>query len=107
MKKSLACCLALTALGLAAPMRAATVYVPVLEPVNAKGAALATQLWISNFGPQPLPYSTTLLQGDRAEAETKSLGATVPADRAVYLDKVAAAGETGLLAVDTAQDLLV
>jgi len=107
MKKSLACCLALTALGLAAPMRAATVYVPVVEPVNAKGAALATQLWISNFGPQQLPYTTSLLQGDRAGAETKSLGATVPADRAVYLEKVAAEGETGLLAVDAASDLLI
>ncbi|HEX4496461.1 MAG TPA: hypothetical protein VIE43_12390 [Thermoanaerobaculia bacterium] len=107
MKKSLACCLALAALGLAAPMRAKTVYVPVLEPVNATGAALATQLWISNFGPQQLPYATSLLQADGVPAATKSLGATVPADRAVYLDKVAAEGETGLLAVDASEDLLI
>jgi hypothetical protein len=107
MKKSLVCCLALAALGLAAPMRAKTVYVPVVEPVNANGGALATQLWISNFGPEQLPYSTNLLRADGAAAETKSIGATVPADRAVYLDKVAAEGETGLLAVDAAEDLLV
>src|SRR5947199_91248 len=50
MKKLLASSLALAALGLAAPMRAETVYVPVVEPVNAAGAPLATQLWISNFG---------------------------------------------------------
>jgi len=31
----------------------------------------------------------------------------VPADRAVYLEKAAATGETGLLAVDAAEDLLV
>lgn len=107
MKKSLACSLALAALGLAAPMRAATVYVPVVEPVNAHGAALATQLWISNFGSAERPYTTALLQADRAAAAPKSLGATVPADRAVYLDKVAAEGETGLLAIDAGQDLVI
>jgi hypothetical protein len=104
MKKLLASSLALAALGLAAPMRAETVYVPVVEPVNAAGTPLATQLWISNFGNVERSYATALLQGDAA---AKSIGATVPADRAMYLDKVAAEGETGLLAIDAAQDLLV
>jgi hypothetical protein len=107
MKKSLVCSLALTALGLAAPMRAKTVYVPVVEPMNANGAALATQLWISNFGTDQRPYATSFLRADGAPAETKSLGATVPADRAVYLDKVAAEGETGLLAIDAPSDLVI
>jgi hypothetical protein len=106
MKKSLVCSLALAALGLAAPMRATTVYVPVVEPTNAHGA-LATQLWISNFGSVERPYATAFLQADRAAAAPKSIGATVPADRAVYLDKVAAEGETGLLAIDAGDDLLV
>ena len=105
MKKLLACGLALAALGLAAPMRAETVYVPVVEPVNAAGTPLATQLWISNFGNVERPYATAFLQD--GAAATKSIGATVPADRAVYLDKVAAEGETGLLAIDAAQELLV
>jgi hypothetical protein len=107
MKKSLACGLALAALGFAAPMRAATVYVPVIEPMAADGAPLATQLWISNFGKTELPYATSLLQTDRAAAAPKAIGATVPAERAVYLDKVAAEGETGLLAIDASQELLV
>ena len=109
MKKSIACALALAGmgLGLAIPTRAATVYVPVVEPVNAAGAPLATQLWISNFGNVDRPYATAFLQGDRTEAAPKALGAVVPADRALYLDKVAAEGETGLLAIDTTNDILV
>jgi len=107
MKKSIACALALAGLGLAVPMQAATVYVPVVEPVNAAGSPLATQLWISNFGNVDRPYATAFLQADRTEAAPKALGATVPADRALYLDKVAAEGETGLLAIDTADDILV
>ncbi|HEY0511166.1 MAG TPA: hypothetical protein VGH73_04640 [Thermoanaerobaculia bacterium] len=107
MKKSLACSLALAALGLAAPMKAETLYVPVVEPVNAKGAPLATQLWISNFSTVERPYATVFAQTDREGSATKSIGATIPGDRAVYLDKVAAEGETGLLAVDAGQDLAV
>jgi hypothetical protein len=107
MKKSIACALALAGLGLAVPMQATTVYVPVVEPVNAAGAPLATQLWISNFGNVDRPYATAFLQADRTEAAPKALGATVPADRALYLDKVAAEGETGLLAIDTADNIVV
>lgn len=107
MKKSIACALALAGLGLAVPMQAATVYVPVVEPVNAAGAPLATQLWISNFGNVDRPYATAFLQADRTEAAPKALGSVVPADRALYLDKVAAEGETGLLAIDTTSDILV
>src|ERR1700712_4956931 len=107
MKKSIACALALAGLGLAVPMQAATVYVPVVEPVNAAGAPLATQLWISNFGNVDRPYATAFLQADRTEAAPKALGAVVPADRALYLDKVAAEGETGLLAIDTTNNILV
>ncbi len=107
MKKSIACALALAGLGLTVPMQAATVYVPVVEPVNAAGAPLATQLWISNFGNVDRPYATAFLQADRTEAAPKALGAVVPADRALYLDKVAAEGETGLLAIDTTDDMVV
>src|SRR5205823_690603 len=89
MKKSLACALSLAALSLAVPLRAATVYVPVIEPVNAAGAPLATQLWISNFDGVERPYSTTLLP-DQEGAEAKAASATVPAKRAVYLDRAAA-----------------
>jgi hypothetical protein len=104
--KSLACALSLTVLSLA-PLHAATVYVPVLDPVNAAGAPLDTQLWISNFDNMARPYSTTLL-ADGEGVEAKAFSSTVPANRAVYLDRATAQGETGLLAIDDAsQSLLV
>ena len=52
-------------------MRADTVYVPVVEPVNAAGTPLATQLWISNFDGVERPYATAFLQADRAGAAPK------------------------------------
>jgi hypothetical protein len=113
MKKSLARTLALSvaslsiaALALAAPLKAETFYVPIIEPVNAAGAPLATRLWISNFDGVERPYSTALL-ADREGVETKAASAAVPANRAVYLDKAAAQGETGLLAIDDASSELV
>ena len=88
MKKSLACALALTALGLAAPMRAGTVYIPVVEPVNAaKGPRSATQLWISNFDSVERPYATAFLQADGAGPQPKAARRHRPADRAVYLEQ--------------------
>lgn len=107
MKKSFACSLALAALGLAAPIHAETVYVPVLEPVNAQGAPLQTRLWLSNFDGVDRPYATAFLQGDEGAAQVKSMAASVPADRGVYLSRVAAEGETGLLAIETAPELAI
>lgn len=107
MKKSLACSLALAALGLAAPMRAETVYVPVVEPVNASGSPLATQLWISNFDGVDRPYATAFVQADREGVAAKSAATSVPANRGVYLSRVAAEGETGLLAVEAGPELAV
>ena len=52
------CSLVLAAFSLAVPLRAETVYVPVVEPVNAAGAPLATQLWISNFDGVERSYAT-------------------------------------------------
>ncbi|HEY4562336.1 MAG TPA: hypothetical protein VIJ36_05110 [Thermoanaerobaculia bacterium] len=103
MTKSLACALSLSVLSLAAPLHAATVYVPVLEPLSAVGAPLPTQLWISNYDGIERPYTTTLLP-DQQGAEAKSASATVPANRAVYLDRATAQGETGLLAIDDDDD---
>src|SRR5436305_6259032 len=103
MTKSLACALFLSVLPLAAPLHAATVYVPVLEPLSAVGAPLPTQLWISNYDGIERPYTTTLLP-DQEGAEAKAASAMVPANRAVYLDRATAQGETGLLAVDDDDD---
>ncbi|HSU83157.1 MAG TPA: hypothetical protein VLR69_12110, partial [Thermoanaerobaculia bacterium] len=106
MKKSLAWSLVLSAFSLV-PLQAETVYVPVIEPMSSAGAPLATQLWISNFDGVERSYATTLLP-DQEGAEAKAASATVPAKRAVYLDRAAAQGETGLLAIDDdSQELLV
>ena len=107
MKKPFACTLALSALGLVAPMRADTVFIPVVEPVNAAGAPLATQLWISNFDRVGRSYATAFLQADRTGAAPKAASSSVPAKRAVYLEKISAVGETGLLAVDAAPELAI
>ena len=108
MKKSFACTLALAALGLAAPMRAETVYVPVLEPVNAHGTPLPTQLWLSNFDNVDRPYATAFLQADGGGgAQVKSAAASVPANRGVYLSRVSAEGETGLMAIEAAPELAI
>ena len=92
MKKSLAWSLVLSAFSLV-PLQAETVYVPVIEPMSSAGAPLATQLWISNYDGVERSYSTTLLP-DQEGAEAKAASATVPAKRAVYLDRAAAQGET-------------
>ncbi|HEY3569619.1 MAG TPA: hypothetical protein VGP73_16930 [Thermoanaerobaculia bacterium] len=105
MKKSLACALSLSALSLA-PIHAATVYVPLLDPVNATGSPLATQLWISNYDGVARPYTTTLLS-DQDGVEAKAASSTVPARRAVFLDRAAAQGETGLLAIDDDSEALL
>src|SRR6185295_18194044 len=49
MKRILACSFALLAPGLAAPLRAEPIYVPVVEAREPGGQQLATRLWISNF----------------------------------------------------------
>jgi hypothetical protein len=103
MTKSLACALSLSVLSLAAPSHAATVYVPVIEPLSALGAPLPTQLWISNYDGIERPYTTTLLP-DQQGAEAKAASSTVPANRAVFLDRATAQGETGLLAIDDDDD---
>jgi hypothetical protein len=53
------------------------------------------------------PYATAFFQADRAGATPKAASSTVPADRAIYLEKVAAVGETGLLAVDASPELAI
>lgn len=73
MKRILACSSALLALGLAAPLRAEPVYVPVVEAREPGGQALATRLWISNLDGVERSYSaagdseTGLLEIERTD----------------------------------------
>ncbi|HEV2853588.1 MAG TPA: hypothetical protein VHC97_12360 [Thermoanaerobaculia bacterium] len=102
MKKTLACSVALIALGFSAPLKAERVYVPVVDVQGADGKPLATQLWISNFDGVERPYSSVFLKSetDGTELSGRGVAARVPANKAAYLKRAAAEGETGLLEID-------
>jgi hypothetical protein len=108
MKLVLACAFALLALGLAAPSKAEPVYVPLIE-AQESGQALATRLWISNFSRGDRSYSSVFLKSETDGTELAGRGAlaTVPARRAVYLERLAGEGETGLLEIESAEGLAV
>lgn len=100
MKKLFSPALAVCLLGLAAaPVAAEKVYVPVTQPH-------ATELWISNYDLTERPFTATFL-GVESSGAGRRIQDVVPADRAVLLDKVAPAGETGLVELDAAPELLV
>ena len=109
MKRILACSFTLIALGLAAPLTAEPVYVPVIDARGAAGEALATQLWISNFSRGERSYSAVFLASETDGTEISGRGdrATVPARKAAYLERLAGEGETGLLEVESSQGLAV
>ena len=101
MKKSLACALAPLRAGARRPDREPKPFHPRRRARERRRCPLATQLWISNFDGVERPYATAFFQADRAGPSPRRPASTaLPADRALYLEKVAAAGETGLLAVD-------
>lgn len=101
--------LTFVAMGLAAPLAAEPVYVPVVDAQGAGGRVLATQLWVTNFGGEDRPYSSVFLAADTDGTELSGRGseATVPANKAAYLKEVASEGETGLLEIERAEDLEV
>jgi hypothetical protein len=89
--------LTLCALGLAAaPLAAEKVYVPVTGSHD-------VELRISNYDLTERPYSASFL----GAGVGRGLQDVVPADRAVLLEKVAPAGETGLVELEAAPELLV
>ena len=107
MRKSLVHTLALCALGLTAPLAAEKLYVPVAEPLGVDGAPLATELEISNFDVTERPYKATFLASESTAKSARVLQDVVPADRAAVLDKIAPAGQTGLLEIEAEPGLLV
>lgn len=107
MKKSLACSFALLALGAVAPLSAQPVYVPVVESMTADGTSLATELWISNFDGEERAFASAFLKADTDGTAAPAVLGRVPADQALYLDKAAAAGESGLLEIDAEPGMAV
>lgn len=109
MRKALVHTLALCALGLAAPVVAETLYVPVAEPLGVDGAPLATELQISNYDLTDRPYTATFLasEGRETAKSGRVIRDVVPADQAVVLDKIAPAGQAGLLRIEAEPGMLV
>lgn len=104
MKRALAYSVALIALGLAAPLKAERVYVPIIDALGADGKPLTTQLWISNFEGVERSYSSIFLKSEADGTGLSGRGPLnrVPANKAAYLRQAADEGETGLLEIDAA-----
>jgi hypothetical protein len=106
MKRAVVCGLALSVLGAAAPLLAAEkFYVPIVEPLAADGTRLSTEVTISNFDLVGREYKANFRANETGAA--RGLSSVVAADRAEVLDKMAPAGETGLLEIEAGSELLV
>ena len=110
MKRALVKSLALSVLSFAAPLAVqAQVFVPIIEPLAADGTQLKTELWISNFDTTERPYAAKFLAAgsDGVASDMRSSLASLRAEEAHFLDKVAPRGESGLLVVDAAPGMMV
>lgn len=110
MRKAFAFALALSALGLASPAFAGTVYVPIQNPMGPDGSTHATEVWVSNSGTDNRPVASTFLAaGANGTQRTGNPAQTVQvvAGRTLLLQGLGAAGKTGLLEVDTSAKMLV
>jgi hypothetical protein len=107
MKKSLACSFALLALGAVAPLSAGPVYVPVVESLKADGTPLATELSITNFDGEERAFTSAFLKVGVDGTATPAVRETVPAEKAFYLDRAVAGGESGLLEIDAEPGMAV
>jgi len=99
------------ALSLLAPAAAlaGNVFVPLVSQVTIGGATYATRVWVSNPDQTPRHFSTLFIpQGTDGTAQ-KSGGSpiTVPASATAVLGSVAPAGQSGLLEIGGASQLVV
>src|SRR3954447_4185666 len=109
MKRSLAGRLGLLAGGLvafgalaAAPLHAAEVFVPALNPVANDGSHSETELWISNPGTAGDTAKAAFLAADTDGTQRTGIptSVTVFAKGSVNVTHVAQSGKFGLVAVD-------
>jgi len=107
--RSSACRLGLLATLAAAPLAAAEVYVPAINPAVANdGSRSETELWISNPGISQIGFTTAYLAADTDGTQrTTSSTTQVPAGRAFNVTKVGQSGKVGLVAIDVGAGLLV
>ncbi len=103
--------LAALVLGLLAPAAAlaGTVFVPLASQVSIGGATYTTKVWVSNPDQAPRHFTTLFIPQGTDGTSQKSANATItvaPSATAV-LGSVAPAGQSGLLEVGGAQQLVV
>ncbi|MGH2667856.1 MAG: hypothetical protein ACRDH5_01825, partial [bacterium] len=97
MRKSIVAA-ALLALAGALPVTAERLYVPMVGAAGADGQALPTEIWVTR-GEAATPVRATFLRGEAAEAKS-----FVVAPGGRLLDRLAAAGEVGLVAIEAEEN---
>lgn len=93
----------------AAPLCAAEVYVPALNPVANDGSRSETELWISNAGTTGDTAKAAFLAADTDGTQRSGIptSVTVFAKSSVNVTHVAQSGKFGLVAVEVGSGLLV
>ncbi|HEV8237860.1 MAG TPA: hypothetical protein VGS57_00655 [Thermoanaerobaculia bacterium] len=93
----------------AAPLRAAEVFVPALNPVANDGSHSDTELWISNPGASGETTRATFLAADTDGTQRGVAGSSVSvlAKSSVNVTHVAQSGKFGLVVVEVGSGLLV
>ncbi len=93
----------------AAPLAAAEVFVPAINPVANDGSHSETELWISNPGAAGATTKAAFLAADTDGTQRPPSGTTVTvfAKSSVNITRVAQSGKFGMVAVDVGSDLLV
>jgi len=98
-------------LGLLAPAAAlaGNVFVPLASQVSIGGATYTTKVWISNPDQAPRHFTTLFIPQGTDGTSQKSAGSTitVPPSATAVLSSPAPAGQSGLLEVDGAPQLVV
>jgi hypothetical protein len=109
MNKRVLYSLAVSALGLAAPAFAGSVYVPILDREAANGSSHSTEVWVSNSGTADRAFSTAFLaaETDGTKRPEKPQQASVLAGRTSVLNGISGSGKIGLLEVSSTSRFLI
>ncbi|HYG62869.1 MAG TPA: hypothetical protein VEL74_09835 [Thermoanaerobaculia bacterium] len=109
MKRKVLCSLAVSALVLAAPAFAGTVYVPVVDQDGTNGSSHTTEVWVSNSGTADRAFSTLFLAADSdgTKRTAKPQQANVQAGKTSVLNGLSGSGKVGLLEVTSTSRFLI
>lgn len=98
----------LLCLGLAAPAFAGSVYVPLAADHTANGVRYQTQVWVTNEGAEERRFVSYFIPSGEDGTERDGAGqmVTVPPRQTTYLSSVTGAGETGMLEISGAPQIV-